>query len=216
MSGFVQKVKQYQEDHGLSSVKINTELVGGIAEEAILEFSTEGNFALMIVGLIAKRSTESWFGTFMTEIINQSVIPVLAIPSVASYKETMFKKMMYATNFEKSDGIAIRKLIGMALPLETHICIVHIDDTNENPFINYDLAHFKEKYIGEVGDVKMDFDLIVNKNLAHGIETYIAEKEIDILSVTSHKRNILSALFQPSLTKELLFKLQIPMLIFHA
>jgi len=151
----------------------------------------------------------------MTEIINKSRIPVLAIPGNASYKMSMFKRLMYATNFDKSDGMAVRKLVEIAKPLETHISIVHIDETSDNPFINYDLAHFKEKYIGDLGKVEMDFDLIVNKNRARGIENYIQDKEIDIIAVTSHKRNIITSLFKPSLTRELLFRLGIPILIFH-
>ncbi len=216
MREFMAKLNGYLTDQQLLSVNIRTEIVGGIAEEAILDFALEGDFDLMILGVIHRTANESYFGSFMTEIIKQSSIPVLAIPSDATYKDSMFKKLMYATNFEKSDGTAIRRLIGISLPLESHIYIVHIDDTKDNPFINYDLAHFKEKYIGSGDQVKMDFDLIVNKNLAKGIEDYIAEKEIDILAVTSHKRNLLTALFLPSLTKELLFKLKIPMLIFHA
>ena len=216
MREFMVKLNGYLTDHQLLSVNIKTEIVGGIAEEAILDFAMEGGFDLVILGVTQRKGSESYFGSFMTEMINQSSIPVLAIPSDTIYKESMFKKMMYATNFEKSDGSAIRKLIGISLPLESHIYIVHIDDTNDNPFINYDLAHFKEKYIGSADLVKMDFDLIVNKNLAKGIEDYIAEKEIDILAVTSHKRNLITSLFMPSLTKELLFRLKIPMLIFHA
>ena len=216
MREFMAKYNSYIVDNKLNAVNIQTEIVGGIAEEAILDFAMGGKFDLMILGVAQQKANESYFGSFMTEIINQSSIPVLAIPFNTAYKETMFKKMMYATNFDKSDGHAIRKLIGLSLPLESHIYIVHIDDTVDNPFINYDLAHFKEKYIGTGENVKMDFDLIMNKNLAKGIEDYIAGKEIDIIAVTSHKRNIFSALFKPSLTKELLFKLKIPFLIFHA
>ena len=216
MREFMIKLNGYLTDHQLNSVNIKTEIVGGIAEEAILDFALEGGFDLMILGVIQRKANESYFGSFMTEIIKQSSIPVLAIPTDSAYKEATQKKLMYATNFEKSDGTAIRKLIGLSLPIESHIYIVHIEDTNDNPFINYDLAHFKERYIGSGDQVKMDFDLIVNKNLAKGIEDYIKEKEIDILAVTSHKRNLLTALFLPSLTKELLFKLKIPMLIFHA
>jgi hypothetical protein len=170
----------------------------------------------MIVGIHGKGTSENWYGSLMTEIINKASIPVMAIPGKATYKDSMFKRLMYATNFDKSDGSAIQKLIEIAMPLETHINVVHIDVTSDNPFINYDLTHFKEKYIGNVGQVKMDFDLIVNKNKARGIENYITEKEIDILAVTSHKRNIITSLFKPSLTKELLFRLEIPILIFHS
>ena len=167
-------------------------------------------------GFREKGSNENWLGSFTAEIINKSCIPVLAVPGNAIFKESMFKRLMYATNFDKSDGKAIRQLVKIAKPLETHISIVHIDDTNDNPFINYDLAHFKEKYVGDIEQVEMDFDLIVDKNLKRGIENYISDHKIDIISVTSHKRNLLTSLFKPSLTRELLFRLEIPMLIFHS
>jgi nucleotide-binding universal stress UspA family protein len=216
MDEFREKLNTYITRHEIPEISINTELVGGIAEEAILDFAKIKNFDLLIIGIRGKAEGENWLGSFMSEIINKAQIPVLAIPESATYKEQMFKRVMYATNFDKSDGNAIRELIKIARPLETHISIVHIDDTNDNPFINYDLAHFKEKFVGETGQVRMKFDLIVSKNLARGIENYISEHQMDIISVTSHKRNLITSLFRPSLTKELLFRLDIPMLIFHA
>ena len=216
MDEFREKLNTYITRHEIPEILINTELVGGIAEEAILDFAKIKNFDLLIIGIRGKAEGENWLGSFMSEIINKAQIPVLAIPESATYKEQMFKRVMYATNFDKSDGNAIRELIKIARPLETHISIVHIDDTNDNPFINYDLAHFKEKFVGETGQVRMKFDLIISKNLARGIENYISEHQMDIISVTSHKRNLITSLFRPSLTKELLFRLDIPMLIFHA
>jgi len=216
MDDFGENLKSYLKQYEISNISIKEELIGGIAEEAVLDFAVTGGFDLLIVGVRGKSSAESWLGSFMTDIINKSPIPVLAVPGNTSYKKTMFKRLMYATNFDKSDGMAIRELIKIARPLETHISVVHIDDTTDNPFINYDLAHFKEKYVGDNVNVEMDFDLIVNKNLAKGIENYIIEFQIDIISVTSHKRNLITALLKPSLTKELLFRLDIPMLIFHS
>jgi nucleotide-binding universal stress UspA family protein len=215
MREFSGKLKEYMDRNELSTILLRTEIIGGIAEEAILDYAEAGNYDMMVVGIRSKDSSENWFGSFMTEIINKSNMPVLAIPGNASYKKSMFKRLMYATNFDKSDGIAIQKLIEIAMPLETHINIVHIDETSDNPFLNYDLAHFKEKYIGNNDNTEMEFDLIVNKSRARGIENFINEKEIDIIAVTSRKRNIITSLFKPSLTKELLFSLEIPMLIFH-
>src|SRR5665648_835900 len=186
------KLNSYMIENELLAIQIKTEVIGGIAEEAILDFAEIGQFDLMVVGIRGKDSSENWFGSFMAEIINKSSIPVLAIPGQAIYKKSMFKRLMYATNFDKSDGTAIRKLIEIAKPLETHITIVHIDETSENPFLNFDLAHFKEKYVGNVGSVEMDFDLIVNKNRSRGIENYIIDEKIDVIAITSHKRNIIT------------------------
>jgi len=215
MKEFRERLNIYLVDHDLSAIQMKTEVIGGIAEEAILDFAEAGRYDMMVVGIRGKDSSENWFGSFMAEIINKSTIPVLAVPGLASYKKSMFKRLMYATNFDKSDGKAIQKLIEIAKPLETHISIVHIDETSDNPFINFDLAHFREKYVGNVGPVEMDFDLIVNKNRSRGIENYIIDKKIDVIAITSRKRNIITSLFRPSLTKELLFRLEIPMLIFH-
>jgi len=215
MKEFRDRLDTYLIDNDLSAIQMKTEIIGGIAEEAILDFAEVGRYDLMVVGIRGKDSSENWFGSFMAEIINKSTIPVLAVPGLAFYKKSMFKRLMYATNFDKSDGKAIQKLIEIAKPLETHISIVHIDETSDNPFINFDLAHFREKYVGNVGPVEMDFDLIVNKNRSRGIENYIIDKKIDVIAITSRKRNIITSLFRPSLTKELLFRLEIPMLIFH-
>jgi len=216
MRDFKVKMNAYITAQDFSGIKMRTEILGGIAEEAILDFAEAGHYDLIILGIRGKGATENWFGSFMTEIINKSSITVLAIPEHATYKNTMFKRLMYATNFDKSDGAAILELIKIAAPLETHISVVHIDETTENPFINYDLAHFKEKYVGDVDQVQMDFDLIISKSKARGIENYIIDHQIDIIAVTAHKRNILTALFKPSLTKELLLHLEIPMLVFHS
>jgi len=216
MCEFRNKLNTYLVEHDLTTIRLKSEIIGGVAEEAFLDFAETDRYDLVIVGIRGKGTTENWFGSFMIEIINKAIIPVLAIPGQATYKESMFKRLMYATNFDKSDGEAIRELIKIALPLETHISVVHIDETTDNPFINYDLAHFKEKYVGDIEQLKMDFDLIVNKNRARGIEDYIIDHQIDIIAVTSHKRNIITSLIKPSLTKELLLRLEIPMLVFHS
>jgi nucleotide-binding universal stress UspA family protein len=216
MTKFKDTVNNYLIGQKLSSVKIDTELIGGIAEEAILDFVKAGDYDLMIIGVRGKETTDNWFGTFMTEIINKATIPVLAIPGQALYRNSIFKRLLYATNFDKSDGLALRKLIEIARPLETHISIVHIGEKSDNPFINYNMAHFEEQFAGDEYKAIMEYDLIVNKSRASGIEKFIIDKQIDIIAVTSHKRNIITSLFKPSLTKELLFRLRIPMLIFHS
>jgi nucleotide-binding universal stress UspA family protein len=216
MKGFRQNLDNYLKERKISDISIKAELIGGIAEETILDFASAGEYDMLIVGVRGKGVGENWLGSFMSEIINKSRIPVLAIPGNASFKESIYKRLMYATNFDKSDGKAIQELIRIAKPLETHISVVHIDDQRNNPFINYDLSHFREKYVGDIGNAKMDFDLIISKNLTSGIHDYIIEHQIDIISLTAHKRNMLTSFFKPSVTKELLFRLEIPMLIFHS
>jgi nucleotide-binding universal stress UspA family protein len=216
MKDFIVRISDYMINEGISDIKPKTRLIAGGAEEAILAMAESGNFDLIITGSRGRATSDSWLGSFTSRIIEKSKIPVLSVPVEAEYKKSNFKRFMYATNFDKSDGMAVRRLLNIARPLESHIYIVHIDVTTDNPFINFDITHFKDKYIGAIEEVNMDFDLIINKNIIEGIEKYISEKEIDILAVTTHKRNLITSFLRPSIAKELLLEIKIPLLVFHS
>ncbi len=216
MQEILVKLKYYMDDKSISGIVPDIKLIGGIAEEAVLELAQAGSYDLIVLGSKGKSISDYWFGSFALNIMEKAKVPVLAIPEEARYKDTGFKKLMYATDFDKSDGMAIRKLLNIARPLDVRIYVVHIDVSSENPFINYDLEHFKDKYIGQIENIDMNFDLIQNPNLIKGIENYILDKQIDILSVTTHKRNLITALIKPSIAKELLFEIKIPLLVFHS
>jgi nucleotide-binding universal stress UspA family protein len=213
---FLSLINEYMVKEEIADVKPKTRLITGSTEEAILALAESGHFDLIILGARCNATSNFWFGSFTGKIIEKAKMPVLSIPEQAKYRKTNFKRLMYATNFDKSDGMAIRKLLNIARPLDTYIHVVHIDITNDNPFINFDIAHFKDKYIGAIEDIKMDFDLIVNKNIIEGIEKYIADKGIDVLAITTHKRNLITSFLRPSIAKELIFEIHIPLLVFHS
>jgi nucleotide-binding universal stress UspA family protein len=216
MQSFMASMENFMNKEGISELKPKSRIMAGTAEDVVLSMTVTGQFDLIIVGSRAAVPSNSWFGTFTSTLIGKSTIPVMAIPEEAVYKKSKLKNLMYATNFDKSDGTAIRKLLSIAAPLDSQIYIVHIDVTDHNPFINFDLAHFREKYAGNIGNIKMIFDLIVNEDIIKGMENYIAEKKIDVLAVTTHKRNIITSFIKPSITRELLIRIPVPLLVFHS
>jgi nucleotide-binding universal stress UspA family protein len=211
-----EKLDKYIKEQEIEDVTVTDRLVGGIAEDAILDLAEKGQYDLIVVGAKGKAMSGQWYGSVTAKVMEKAKIPVLAVPEMSIYKDTTFKRIMYATDFDKSDGVAIRKLLNIARPLDVHIHVVHIDTTKENPFLNYDLKHFKEKFVGSTDELGMDFDMIQSKDLMEGMEKYIKEKSIDIISLTTHKRNLITALFRPSVAKELLFQIKVPLLVFHA
>ena len=57
--------------------------------------------------------------------------------------------------------------------------------------------------------------ILETTDVLQGMENFVREKEIDVLAVTTRKRNFLEKLFKPSATKKFLFQTQIPLLVFH-
>jgi len=123
---------------------------------------------------------------------------------------------MYATNFDESDFKAIHKLIYLVSPFDMKIHCVHIRAGNKDPWDSIKMdglkEHLKKEYIGK----EVEIDIIDNDNIINGLDNYVKDKHIDIISMTTHKRGFFSRLFTTSLTKQMLFHTKIPMLVFHS
>ncbi|MFW5753697.1 MAG: universal stress protein UspA, partial [Marinilabiliaceae bacterium] len=74
-----------------------------------------------------------------------------------------------------------------------------------------------KKYVEEkFPNTQIDFDFIQNEDFWVGMENYVRQKGIDIISLTTHRRNLFARLFNPSVGKKMLFHSTTPLLVFHA
>jgi len=58
--------------------------------------------------------------------------------------------------------------------------------------------------------------LIEGGDLPETLNKFIEEEKIDIISLTTHKRNMISRLFNPSVARKMVFHSKTPLLVFHA
>jgi nucleotide-binding universal stress UspA family protein len=62
----------------------------------------------------------------------------------------------------------------------------------------------------------IECDIIRNEDFWVGMEGYVRNKNIDIICLTTHRRNLFARLFNPSIGKKMLFHTTTPLLVFHA
>ena len=58
--------------------------------------------------------------------------------------------------------------------------------------------------------------MIQGDNLLDDLENYIRTNNIDILSLTTHKRNMITRFFNPSIARKMVFHVKTPLLVFHS
>jgi hypothetical protein len=58
--------------------------------------------------------------------------------------------------------------------------------------------------------------MVTGEDVLTDLEKYIQENSIDILSLTTHKRNMITRIFNPSIARKMVFHLKTPLLVFHA
>jgi nucleotide-binding universal stress UspA family protein len=205
------QIKQKNFQH----VKLNYMLANGNPLNEILDVYQTYRPDLIVMGTQGKtKEAKEQFGSVAATTINETKVPILTIPEGSKYRGISRVNILYATNFDESDFKAIKRLMTLIYLFDVKIYFVHIgkmDEISKNKIEDLK-ALFNNLYPG----YQIECSIIEHEDILNTLQKYILDRSIDIISMTTHKRNFISRLFYPSMTKKMLFQTDIPMLVFHA
>ena len=173
---------------------------------------------VIIMGTRGKdRKAADLIGSVTAEVMEMAKVPVLAIPEDFEYKGIeKIKHVLYASSFEEVDFIALDKLEKLVRPLDVKIYFVHVGPHEESNIARIKLKSIKGHVESMFPDLGVECDLIENEDFWVGLEGFIQRKKIDIISLTTRRRNLIARLVNPSIGKKMLFHTNTPILVFHA
>ncbi len=217
MDAFMKHLKERKKSKGID-LPIKSKLLRGVAEDEIVHFSENYNPTVIIMGTRGKdRKAGDLIGSVTAEVMEAAKVPVLAVPEDFNYQGIdKMKKVLYTTNFEESDFIALDKLEKLVKPLDVSITFAHVCEKSTEKWNQIKLEGLKKYVENKFPNTQIDFDLIQNEDFWVGLESYVGSKGIDIISLTTRRRNIFSRMFNPSVGKKMLFHSTTPLLVFHA
>ena len=190
----------------------------GEAEDDIISYIRIHPPKLIVMGIRGgDAQSGDLIGSTTASVIFNSKVPVLAIPEKTPDNWLQnFRKIVYATNFEASDFIAIDRLLKLMTPFETKVICLHINQGNNGMLDEAMLEGMKEALCEKYPNSVFECQLVHNKNLPEAIDQFIMANQIDVLALTTHRRNMLTKLFNPSIARKMVLHSQTPILIFHA
>ena len=187
----------------------------GYADEDILAYSRENNSRLIVMGTGGESGLI--MGSVTADVIYNARVPVLVIPEEWTNKEVFdFNKVVYATKFDEKDFVAISKLVGIMKPFEVKVFCVHVGKEESSDWDKARLEGMKEVLKEKYGNKDFDCRLIPGENILESLDKFIEEEDIDIIALTTHKRNMISRLFNPSVARKMVFHSKTPLLVLHA
>lgn len=218
MKGFLERFKEKRAKANGDKVSIKQVMLRGVAEEEILRYSNDYQPTVIIMGTRGKdRKAADLIGSVTAEVMEMAKVPVLAIPEDFEYKGIeKIKHVLYASNFEEVDFVALDKLEKLVRPLDVKIYFVHIGPQEESKIDRMKLKSIKGHVESKFPGLGVESDLIENEDFWVGLEGYIQRKKIDIISLTTRRRNLIARLLNPSIGKKMLFHTNTPILVFHA
>ncbi len=211
------KLKAWCENENITQIRLSTKLINGETTDEIFEYSKKYKPALIVIGTQGlSHNKNNVYGRVANKVIENSSLPVLALPSGTVKGIEEIKSILYATDFDSSDYSALNKLIQMLAPFNIRIHCVHICFVEKKPWDSVMLEELREHLSNEYKEVDISFNNIISDDVVIGLETYIREHEINALALTTHKRNLLERLFAPSVSKKIFSEVGKPVLIFHS
>ncbi|MBU1009513.1 MAG: universal stress protein [Bacteroidetes bacterium] len=211
------ELKQRVRKEKIRGTHIDYKLIRGIAIDEILQMADEYKPGLLVMGTRGKaHEGHVMMGSTTAKVIEKCRVPVLTIP--LHYDAEAFEqpsRIMYITNFDDSDFINLHKLIAFVRPFKVKIYCVHVHIADSVVLDEARMKKMREHFDREYSTFNIECGLIESGDLLEGIESFVQEKQIDVISLVSHKRSLISQLLKPGLTRKILFQSEIPLLVFR-
>lgn len=212
------KIKEKILSGEFPNVKFTCVLREGIPEEEILKYSKEQRPKIIVMGTRGKNQKDiDLIGSVTAEVIDRSRSSVLAIPENTPFKQfTDVKKIAFLTNFDQRDLIAFESFFNHWKSFNFSVSLVHVTDSKDkNKWSEIKLAGIKEYFHKQYPGLEIHYDIVLTDNILKGLDHYISENQIDIITLTSYKRNIFARLFNPSIARKMIFHTDTPLLVIN-
>lgn len=215
---FVEEVRQMAIQRGLDNVKIGYSLREGIVEDEIAHMAKSYNPGLIVMGSKGKGEKQSdIIGSVVYKVLDKTKVPVLAIPENSKFDPSRdVRNIVYATDFDNSDKIAIRRLISIVSGFRIKLNCIHVSKDPEKTWDSQKMDNLKQ-YFGKISpDTLVECTLVKGEDTFRQLEEYTTKNHVDLISLVNRKRGLLGRLFNPGLAKKLIYQSSIPLLIFRA
>lgn len=181
-------------------------------QTCIMEYAAENKFNFICMSTRGAGKFQRIFGTNTSNLINQSPIPVVAVPY--NYKPTKITSILYASdlvNLEKE----LKNVVAFAKPLKSKVELLHFTSPLKT-IIDSKIIQIAVKKLSKY-DIKLNIknpDFV--ETMVDNIETAIKKTKPSLMIMfTEQNRSLFQKIFLSSKSAEYSFNAKVPLLVFN-
>mgnify|MGYP000935915872 CR=1 FL=1 len=183
----------------------------GTVLSTVKKIIAEYEISLVVMGVHGAGASNQFMGSNTSSVIRNVPLPILAIPRHATYAS--IKKIGFTTLFKEKDLDALQQIMDIGAMVGACVHCIHVKDDSVSPA---DVLLHSEKWSKHFKDKNMSFEFLEKENsVEQTVNTYIIEKELDVLAIVRRNRNFFERLMSSSLSLKLTFHAEIPIFVFH-
>jgi nucleotide-binding universal stress UspA family protein len=217
MDNLSEQLRQKIDLGELPQVKIDCVLREGLPEEQIISFCKEVLPMLVVMGTRGKDQKDiDLVGSVTGEVIEISKVPILAIPEKVPFNDlSKAKNIAFATSFNQRDLVAFDRFMELISCLNQQIYLFNIS-TSYDEWNEIRLSGIREYFKKQYPQANIVYTVLDSGDLLLAIEKFVRDNQIEMIALTTHRRNILARMFNPGIARKMLFHTDTPLLILHA
>jgi len=187
----------------------------GLPEEEIVAFTKEYKPSIIAMGTRGKDQKDAdLIGSVTAEVIEMTQIPLLAIPeNTPFYDISQIKNVAFLTNFSQRDLVSFDFMMRFLKDYKIKVHITHIANKKRDKWDEIKMEGIKAYFKKQYPAVETDYTLIDSDDMLKSLDAYVKKAEVDIIALTTAKRNIFARMFSPSVSRRMLFHSDTPLLV---
>lgn len=195
------------------NVNIETKTITGHLVTDTLAETLICNCCLLILPMPKKGKKNTRFTPkVVSGIINESLVPVL---TVQGPELKPLNKLLYATDFKRTDLYAIKNLVDLLIPFEPEIYILHVCDKKTDFRSELMFEGFQKRLKHEMPYEKYKFRMIHEKKLEKAILKEVNDNGIECVVMLKDNETLFGSLFEASHTEKVALSLDVPLIVYH-
>ncbi len=198
----------------LPPVNFSYMLREGLPEDEILDFAKTYEPELIVMGTKGKSKNEpDIVGSVTAEVMEQSSIPVAVLPENSNLRSIGdAKNIVFFTNFSQRNLVAFDHLISFVGQNNPKIFLAHIA-FDRNEWDDIKIQGFASYLQKSYPHIEMDYAILNGERLTQDIDKFVSTNNIDMLAVTTGRRNVFVRLFSASTARKMLYHSRTPMFV---
>ncbi len=197
----------------VKDVSFELVLQQGLPSSRTVEIAIEKKVDMIIMASTSSTQVQRFLiGSNASRVVREAPCKVMLIPQKAKF--TGFKKIVYSTDLSEENLRASNQVVSFGQMFKSEIIFLNVDNKNL-VHDETDLSRVTHRIKQFVQYPKMKGFVCTDLNIADGITFFLKNEKADCLALATHHRKFLQALANPSITKRVSYKTDLPLLIIH-
>ena len=209
------KIDEYISTGYFPKVTYTSVLTEGLPEEEIISYSRKMKPSAIVMGTKGKNAKElDLIGSVTAEVMDGCKTPIFAVPEDAKVRNiSEINRLVFLTNFQEREFKALEIMMKFFKTYPTKLFLAHIAK-KDDVWNEIKLSGFKNYLSEKYPQLDTEYRLIDPlANLEESLENFVEENSIDMISLSSSRRNIFARMFNPGIARRMLFHSDTPILV---